>query len=86
MNNLRLHILKTGGTIEFHDSDYEYINKQLLQLDTSIEAYLYKLVQPHFEYSTNLVFSKDSRQINESDRHKLVDAIIASPYTNTQIY
>ncbi|MDO8610208.1 MAG: hypothetical protein Q7R95_06670 [bacterium] len=40
MNKAHIHILKTGGTIEFKDPGYEKMNQQLMKLDTSIDNYL----------------------------------------------
>ena len=77
-----IHIIKTGGTIEFHDPAYEDMNNILLKLDASIDSYLGKLIKPHFTYSIEQVFSKDSRDITEQDRQKLLDAIVSSPHEN----
>lgn len=75
MTKSHIHILKTGGTIEFHDPAYEDINNILLKLDASIDSYLDSLIRPHFSYSIEQVFSKDSRDINTEDRNLIVDSI-----------
>ena len=82
MTRNHIHIIKTGGTIEFLDPAYEDMNKVLLKLDTTVDSYLSHLIKPHFTYSTEGVFSKDSRDITEEDRQKLVSAITSSPHTN----
>ncbi len=82
MAEQHIHIIKTGGTIEFHDPAYEDINNILLKLDASIDNYLEALIKPHFSYSIEKVFSKDSREITEDDRQKIVDSINKSPYEN----
>ena len=85
MTRSHVHIIKTGGTIEFHDPAYEDMNNILLKLDSSIDSYLSKLIQPHFTYSIEQAFSKDSRDITEEDRQKLLAAIASSPHKNIVI-
>ena len=85
MQRNHIHIIKTGGTIEFLDPAYEDMNKVLLKLDTTVDSYLSHLIKPHFTYSTEAIFSKDSRDITEEDREKLVSAINSSPHTNILI-
>ena len=82
MQKIHVHIIKMGGTIEFIDPAYDAMNKKLMQLDTTIESYLHNVIQPHFNFSTETVTSKDSRDINDEDREKLVKAIQSSPHTN----
>ena len=77
-----IHILKMGGTIEFIDPAYDEVNKKLLKLDTSIESYLKNLIKPHFNFSTETIVEKDSREITEQDREKLLSAIVNSPHEN----
>lgn len=71
-----------GGTIEFFDPAYEEINTKLMKLDTTIESYFHNLIKPHFNYSTESVTKKDSREITEDDRRKLLEAIEATPHQN----
>ena len=85
MQRNHIHIVKTGGTIEFLDPAYEDMNKVLLKLDTTVDSYLSHLIKPHFTYSTESVFSKDSRDITEEDREKLVNSINSSPHKNILI-
>lgn len=80
-----IHVIKMGGTIEFIDPAYDEINTKLLKLDTSIESYLRNLVKPHFNFSSEVVAEKDSREITEEDRNKLVKTINASPHENILI-
>ncbi len=82
MPNSHVHIVKMGGTIEFFDPAYDAINKKLMKLDSSIESYFHNLIKPHFNFSTESVIEKDSRDINDEDRKKLVKAINASPHEN----
>ncbi len=77
-----VHIIKMGGTIEFIDPAYDAMNKKLMHLDTTIESYLQNLIQPHFNFSVETVITKDSRDIDESDRNKLAEAIQSTPHTN----
>jgi L-asparaginase len=77
-----VHIIKMGGTIEFFDPAYDAINKKLMKLDATIESYLHNLIKPHFNFSTEGVTEKDSRDITEEDRGKLAKAIMASPHQN----
>jgi L-asparaginase len=77
-----IHIIKMGGTIEFIDPAYDAMNKKLMQLDTTIESYLHNVIQPHFDFSTETVTMKDSRDINEEDRAKLTQAIRSTSHTN----
>lgn len=74
-----------GGTIEFIDPAYDAINKKLMKLDASIEGYLKHLIQPHFNFSSESVTEKDSRDINQEDREKLANAIETTPHTNIVI-
>lgn len=74
-----------GGTIEFIDPAYDAMNKKLMQLDTTIESYLQNVIQPHFNFSTETVTLKDSRDINDEDRSKLAEAIKSTPHTNIVI-
>lgn len=80
-----IHVLKMGGTIEFIDSAYEGINKNLMKLDTSIDSYLKNLVKPHFLFSIDVICEKDSRDVNEQDLQKLWTTIVASPYNEILI-
>lgn len=77
-----IHIIRTGGTIEFKDPGYENINNQMMKLDTSIESYLKNMVKPHFTYSFETVFEKDSREITPEDLEKLAKTIENSPHEN----
>lgn len=80
-----IHIMKMGGTIEFKDPGYEIMNQQMMKLDSSIENYLRNMVKPHFTYSTESICDKDSRDINSSDREKLIKSIITSHHENILI-
>lgn len=82
MKEMHIHIITTGGTIEFHDPAYEDINNILLKLDSSVDSYLGSLIKPHFTYTVEQAFSKDSRDVTESDRQKIVEFINDSQHQN----
>jgi L-asparaginase len=82
MAKQHVHIIKMGGTIEFFDPAYEEINKKLMKLDTTIESYFHNLIKPHFNYSTESVTEKDSRDITKEDRQKLLKAVQGTPHSN----
>ena len=71
-----------GGTIEFIDPAYDAFNKKLLKLDATIESYLRDLIKPHFDFSTEAIVEKDSRDITETDKEKLIKAITETPHEN----
>lgn len=80
-----IHIIKTGGTIEFKDPGYETINQQMMKLDTSIENYLKNMIKPHFTYDIEAVCEKDSREITVEDLERLSKIIENSSYENILI-
>lgn len=82
MTKLHIHIIKMGGTIEFIDPAYESINKKLMKFDTTVESYFHNLIKPHFNYSTESVTEKDSRDVTEEDRQKQLEAIQSTPHNN----
>jgi L-asparaginase len=53
-----------------------------MRLDTTIDSYLKNLIQPHFSFSSENLFEKDSREITDEDRDKLINAIESSPHNN----
>jgi L-asparaginase len=77
-----IHIIKMGGTIEFFDPAYDEINKKLMKLDATIESYFKNLIKPHFNYSTESVSEKDSRDLTEEDRKKLLEAVEDTQHKN----
>ena len=85
MTKIHVHIIKMGGTIEFIDPSYDAFNKKLLKLDATIDSYLHNLIQPHFNFSSEPIAEKDSRDIDNEDREKLVKAIQSSPHENILI-
>lgn len=80
-----IHIIKTGGTIEFIDSGYEAINMKLLKIDTTVDSYLRAIIQPHFDFSVASLFSKDSRMIDETDRESIKSEIQDTPHNKILI-
>ncbi|MFZ5535798.1 MAG: asparaginase domain-containing protein [Patescibacteria group bacterium] len=85
MNKTHIHIIKTGGTIEFKDPGYENVNTQMMKLDTSIDTYLKNMVKPHFAYTIESVCEKDSRDVTDEDRNKLINAIEHTSHSNIVI-
>ena len=71
-----------GGTIEFSDPAYDAFNKKLMKLDATIESYFRNLIKPHFNFSIESVTEKDSREITEEDRKKMLKAIAGTPHQN----
>lgn len=82
MTKSHIHIIKMGGTIEFIDPAYDSFNTKLMKLDSSIESYLHNLIKPHFNFSSEMVTEKDSRDINEQDLEKLARAVESTPHSN----
>ena len=82
MNRTHVHIIKMGGTIEFFDPAYDAINKKLMKLDSTIDSYFKNLIKPHFDFSAETVTEKDSREITQEDRKKLVLAIEKTSHKN----
>jgi len=74
----QIHLIKMGGTIEFIDSAYDAINREMLKLDTTIETYFNNIIKPHFDFTSDIVTDKDSRDIDVEDRERLASAISAS--------
>jgi L-asparaginase len=74
-----------GGTIEFIDQAYDAINKQLMKLDTSVDNYLKNVIKSHFEYKVTSICEKDSRDINNEDRNRLLETIQKSEQENILI-
>lgn len=72
-----------GGTIEFFDPAYDVtLIKKLMKLDVSIEGYLNNIIKPHFNFTTETVTQKDSREITEKDRENLLHAITKNSQQN----
>jgi L-asparaginase len=85
MTREHIHVIKMGGTIEFIDPAYDAFNTKLLKLDATIESYLRNLIQPHFNFSTEELSEKDSRDITDDDRKKLAEAIRSTQHDNVLI-
>lgn len=82
MGKSHIHIFKMGGTIEFFDPSYDELVKKLIGLDTSIDNYLDRILQPHFSYDIEEISQKDSREITKRDRKKLLNEIYESKSDN----
>lgn len=85
MQEDKIYIIKMGGTIEFIDSAYDKINKDLMKLDSSIDSYIKNLVKPHFQYKIEVVCEKDSREITNEDLDKLSEVVKSSDCENILI-
>lgn len=69
-------IILTGGTI---DSHFDHISESIKTNDkTAIKDYLDSL-KLHIDISYQSVCQKDSRELNEEDRNKILQTIIESP-------
>jgi L-asparaginase len=84
-NSFEVQIVKMGGTIEFNDSDYDFLNNKLLKLDASIDKYFENIIKPYFSASIMDYLNKDSRDITAEDRESLFKFIDKSPYCNILI-
>ena len=80
MAKQHIHIIKTGGTIEFEDPAYEEMNRKLMKMDTTIDSYINNLINPLFTFSSVSLMKKDSRQINDDDREVLYQEIMNTPH------
>ena len=85
MTQNHIQIIKMGGTIEFFDPSYDELIQKLIGLDTSIDNYLGRILQPHFTYEIEEVAQKDSRDLTTEDRNKLLQAITGSKSENILI-
>jgi L-asparaginase len=70
-----IHLLVCGGTIDNIDLDTGSRNTV-----SGVEAYLKSFVKPYFGLTRDLLFMKDSREVTDADRERLLEAIIASPF------
>jgi L-asparaginase len=77
-----VHFIKAGGTIEFIDPSYDAMNDNMFKLDSTIDDYIKNIIKPHFQYSIESIAEKDSRDITDEDRQKIVNAIDSSPDEN----
>lgn len=80
-----IHIIKMGGTIEFIDRAFDYLNKKLMKFDSSVDNYLINIIKPHFRYDVKSICQKDSRDITTKDRIRLLKAVKSSKFENILI-
>lgn len=72
-----IHLLITGGTIDGIYSRSENIENPQ---DSSVAKYIRDAVVPHFEIFETPISMKDSRQITDSDREKMLQVISSSKF------
>ncbi|MDR1034182.1 MAG: asparaginase [Bifidobacteriaceae bacterium] len=82
MNEKVILILKMGGAIEGYNINDPDANDKDRYI---IDEYFKTSIKPHFRYRIESVVEKDSRQITEKDREKLLYAIKTAPECNILI-
>lgn len=69
-----VHILITGGTIDGIDG------QPTPGKSSTVCRYIEKSIQPHFQFTESMVCFKDSRNITDDDREKILATILASSH------
>lgn len=80
-----IHLITMGGTIDFIDPGYDYLNKKIIKINRTVEDYLVNIACPHHKLTTQALIKKDSRDITTQDRENCVAAINASSSNNILI-
>jgi L-asparaginase len=70
-----IHIIRTGGTIDFIDPAYDELDTKLMKIKRDASDYLKHIARPYDNYSIEELWQKDSRDINDADRLQLVNSI-----------
>jgi L-asparaginase len=70
-----IHLITMGGTIDFIDPGYDYLNEKIIKINRSVEDYLVNVANPHHKLTTQALIKKDSRDITTEDREKCIEAI-----------
>lgn len=70
MQNQHIHFIITGGTF-----DGALKETGAVPTSTVVGAYLGRSIQPAFSYSLDIPFLKDSRDITEDDRSRIIDLL-----------
>lgn len=73
MNHIQL--ITMGGTIDFIDPAYDYLNKKIIKIDRTVEDYLINIASPQHKLTTQSLIKKDSRDITTQDRESCVSVI-----------
>jgi L-asparaginase len=71
---MRLHLIATGGTIE---KIYSEQRGSVENVDSKIETYLARLRLPDLEIDTTRLMNKDSLEMTDADRERVLEAIRA---------
>jgi L-asparaginase len=71
---MRLHLIATGGTIE---KIYSEQRGSVENVDGKIETYLARLRLPDLEIDTTRLMNKDSLEMTDADRERVLEAIRA---------
>lgn len=74
-----IHLIVMGGTIDFIDPYYGYLNDKILKIERGVTDYLEHVACPRHKFSQVSVAHKDSRELNHSDRQACLKAIKNSP-------
>jgi L-asparaginase len=68
-----IHLLVTGGTIDSYFD--KRVDTNLPSHDSQVRKFLEDSVEPHFTLSQKIITMKDSREINQEDRERMVQEI-----------
>jgi L-asparaginase len=71
---MRLHLIATGGTIE---KIYSEQRGSVENVDGKIETYLARLRLPDLEIDTTRLMNKDSLEMTDADRERVLEAVRA---------
>src|SRR5436305_10387105 len=69
---MRIHVITTGGTIE---KIYSEQKGSVENLQSKIESYLGRLRLPDVEIDTTRLMNKDSLEMTDADRARVLDAV-----------
>lgn len=70
-----IHLITMGGTIDFIDPSYDYLNKKIIKINRTVEDYLRNIANPNHKLSVQALVKKDSREVTNDDRQKCIEAI-----------
>jgi L-asparaginase len=69
-----IHLIVTGGTIDSYFD--KTIDTNVCASGSTVRKFLEESIEPHFTLSQKVVTMKDSREINDEDRQKILQEII----------
>lgn len=75
MTNNHIHLITMGGTIDFIDPSYDYLNQKVIKINRSVEDYIRHVASPKHTLSVENLGKKDSRDITEQDREQCLNAV-----------